>query len=132
MPVNLPRVKKRSVARSEVSEEEDLPASIKHGACLCSVRPGDRTRYSFPPVFHGKGLYNVTDGGVRVRYITRFASCVQLGIEVDFALAKKEHSRRRCVGHWGSEWNWKTDCASFSSQRFALLCFTVNIDSITA
>lgn len=91
---------------------------LKYGACLCLVLSGDLSRHSFSPVFHGKRLHHVFNVGNRVHCYPGFASRVFVRIEMDFALAKKELSTWHRAGYWGSKRNWKTDCSSFSSQRF--------------
>lgn len=41
-----------------------------------------------------------------------------VGVEMDFAPAKKEPSRRACLNHRSSEWNRAPDVSSTGRKRF--------------
>ena len=113
------------VAENKIDLFYILRLWLKYGACLCLIFSGDHSRHPFSPVFHGKRLHHVFTVGIHHHYHPVFALCVYVRTQMDFAVAKKEPSKRNRVGDWGSKRNWKIDGSSFSIQRF-VLCYYLN------
>lgn len=115
------------VAKNKIDLLYILRLGLKHGACLCVVLSGDHSSHPFSPVFHGKRLHHVFNVGSHLHYHPGFASCVYVRIQMDFAVAKKEPSKRNRSGDWSSKRNRKIDGSSFSIQRF-VLCYYLNFN----